>query len=171
MGEVGCLKDGCFQNLQVEGKCVFGGTTHFDDPHVEKTRAVAVSTDAVTAVNGDMLVITVVNPGAILLPPAKKGAKIRLFSQIGNTSAFTVTAPGPSGRRYDVLSVIAHEDNSADAPNTTHTAATSANNTLTVTAAGIGTQLTFVSDGLTYFVFGELAAIDGTLASAAFSTV
>ena len=172
MGEVGCLKDGCFQNLQVEGTTTLVGSTMvLDDPFVEKTRAVAVAAADVTAVNGDFLVINNASPGDITLPAAKQGSNIRMFFKVGNSGAtFTVTAPGVSGKRYDVLSAISLEDKAANAANTFGDAPVAADNTLTITVAGIGSMLTFVSDGSTYFVFGELTAIDGTQAGAAFTT-
>ena len=172
MAEVGCLKDGCFQNLQVEGTTTLVGSAMvLDDPFVEKTRAVAVGTDNVTAVNGDFLIISNAAPGDITLPTAKQGSKIRMFFKVGNTTAFTITCPGVSGKRYDVLSAISQEDKAADTPNTFGDSPVASDNTLTITAGGIGSMLTFVSDGSTYFVFGELTAIDGTPASAEFTTV
>jgi hypothetical protein len=171
MGEIGCLKDGNFQNLQVEGTTTLVGSAMvLDDPFVEKTRAVAVAAGNVTAVNGDFLIISNAAPGDITLPAAKQGSKVRMFFKIGNTTTFTITAPGVSGKRYDVLSTISQEDKAADTANTFGDIPVAADNTLTITAAGIGSMLTFVSDGTTYFVFGELTAIDGTPGGAAFTT-
>ena len=157
MAEVGCLKDGCFQNLQVEGILA--------DPRVEKARAVAVGTGNVTAVNGDVLIIDNAAPGDITLPAVRAGSKIRMLFKVGNTTVFTVT----TADTYDVLSCITTEDKSADAPNVFGDVAAASDTICTVTAAGIGSWLEFISDGTTWFVMGHLAAIDATLATAPFT--
>jgi hypothetical protein len=158
MAEVGCLKDGCLQNLQVEGQLT--------DPCVEKARAVAVSTSNVTAVNGDVLIISVVNPGDITLPTALAGSKIRMLWKSANSGdVFTVTTT----ETYDVLSAITQEDKSADAANTFGDVAAASDTTLTITAAGIGSNCTFTANGQTWLAFGHLAAASGTLAGAAFT--
>ena len=64
MAEVGCLKDGCFQNLQVEGKTVFNGSTHFKIP-VESLTAARVIT---AADSGTTFILDGENGAAITLP-------------------------------------------------------------------------------------------------------
>ena len=156
----------------VTGNTTLGGALEAAvDPFVEKTKAVAVGTDAVTAANGDVLVISATGPGDITLPAAKAGSKIRMLFKLGNTTAFTITAPGASAARYDVLSAITLEDKATDTANTFADIPETADNTLTITAAGIGSHLEFINDGTTYFVMGHLAPINGTPASANFSTV
>jgi hypothetical protein len=159
MAEVGCLKDGCFQNLQVKGQ--------FTNPHVEKTRAVAVGTAAVTAVNGDVLIISVVNPGDITLPTARAGSKIRMLWASRNSAGnpFTVTTT----ETYDVLSAITLEDKAADTANTFGDVPAASDTILTLTLGGIGSNCTFIANGQTWFAFGHLSAITETPATAAFT--
>ena len=178
MAESGCLRDAHVQTLNVANKTEVGGTldvtgalTASGDPFVEKTRAVAVINSAVTAVNGDVLVISHAAPGAITLPAAKAGSKIRLLQKITNTTAYTITCPGAAGARYDVLSAITLEDKAADTANTFGDVPVANDNTLTITKGGIGSHLEFISNGTTYFVMGHLSAGSGDPPSAAFTTV
>ena len=67
MSEIGCLKDGCFQNLQVEGKTTFAGFINTDI-----TSSNASDTDInLTAVSSDhKLYTTGVLSAAVKLPQA-----------------------------------------------------------------------------------------------------
>ena len=166
MAEVGCLKDGQFQNLQVEGFIEGAG--------IEKARAVNLAGSPLAAVAGDMIVVTNAAPGAITLPAAKAGAKIRVLHGIGNTTPYAISAPttGPSisaSQRFNILSSITLEDKAADTANTFAAFPSAGRHTLTITLGGIGTHLEFIGDGYTWLVIGEIAAIAGTAPTIAYT--
>jgi hypothetical protein len=158
MGEVGCLKDGCFQNLQVEGKTILVGQTTVEghlrsskllQPHaVANVAPTAISNGLVLAVNTFYKSIAEV---ALMTLPSAAAGNIGDFISVfyglaidtGVVHSYTTTtdttfAPGSTAQRVGGASAA------------TAVVAGAGHNILTITGntngdGGCGTSVKFVN--------------------------
>ena len=92
MAEVGCLKDGDFQNLQIEGTTVFNGATHLKIPVESLTAARAIT----AADSGTTFILDAAGGAGITLPSvANAGDGFNCKFIVGtafSTTDWTITA-------------------------------------------------------------------------------
>ena len=113
MGEVGCLKDGHFQNLQVEGHAIFHTTDTIHDMFGElrvhgvvRTQTIIttgiqrLATDAILTIGNDTSLVLFAHAGAstsriITLPVATAGRQFKILWELTQTGSDRVlTAQG-----------------------------------------------------------------------------
>jgi hypothetical protein len=109
MAEVGCLKGGIFQNLQVEGKTELSGAVTMTD--LAPTYSV-VTAATLTAVPGNEYMINRAAGVAITLPQVHAGAVIIFHIGITVTSDTVITAT--AGDLMSGYAFIEDNDNAAD---------------------------------------------------------
>jgi hypothetical protein len=173
MSEVGCLKDGNFQNLTVTGNTILGTVHKKDFTNVDCSAA------ALQLVPGNRYYSAVVQPGDMTLPnPASVGvgARIQFVVDVVSTgSVYTFTTPGDT--IFDANSRIFAGLTNATAGYTLQAAGDGTDdNTITnphsTSRWGIGTTLEFVATDATHWaVYGYLVPSAAAAATAACTDV
>jgi len=148
MAEVGCLKGGHFQNLQVEGTTVFNGATHFKIP-VEILTAARVIT---AADSGTTFILGAAGGAAITLPSvANAGDGFNCKFIVGTafeTSSWTITA---------TAAIMVGGINELDVDTGDNGPSTVAGTILTLAASGetIGDYVDIICAGTKMFISGQ----------------
>jgi hypothetical protein len=159
MSEAGCLRDGNFQNLNVEGNTILKDTS---------IKGFVSGTATKTLIASESGKIIAVGPAAaglagdatFTLPAVENGLfySFRYFGGATDTVNLLIqTAPNTVG----ILGGVAHFDTGADDTNGIPDLVYSANadnHLLTVTTPGAGTVIDVICDGTSWFVSGQVCA-------------
>jgi hypothetical protein len=148
MGEVGCLKDGCFQNLQVEGTTTIAGTL------LTKKKVVALTTTKTVAASESGTVFTLSSAGGaydVTLPDVGDGSGCHWrFINAENTPTADITIKSNAANIVGVIQLYV----AADAAENSALIVTGHTNILFDTTALIGDYIEIVGNGTNYFVKG-----------------
>jgi hypothetical protein len=146
MGEIGCLKDGHFQNLQVEGTSTVAGTL------LTKKKVVALTTTRAVLVTESGTVFTVSSAGGaynVTLPAVADGSGCHwrfICAEETPTADITIKAPAAIFAGVIMVQADTNEDN--------YVAADAVTNILFDTTCKLGDYLEVIGNGTNYFVSG-----------------
>jgi hypothetical protein len=170
MSEVGCLKDGNFQNLTVTGNTILGTVHKKDFTNVDCSAA------ALQLVPGNRYYSAVVQPGDMTLPnPASVGvgARIQFVVDVVSNAAYTFTSVDPVF--FDAASRVFASVTNTTVGFTLQTAPNGSTNEILTNPNssarwGIGTNLEFVATDATHWaVYGYLIPSEAAAATGIFS--
>ena len=147
MAEIGCLKDGCFQNLQVEGQTSMETMTAKQPVvHLTVARAILASESGT--------VFTLNSAGGaynVTLPTVALGAGCRFrFINAENTPTADITIKSNAANIVGIIQLFV----AADASQANGIPVTGHTNVLFDTTALIGDYIEIVGNGTNYFVSG-----------------
>ena len=113
MGEVGCLKDGCFQNIQVEGTSSTLGNLRYKRNIISEP----VTGRAFTAEESGSIIYLSVLDGNYTLPPAEAGLEY-YFVCGGEMDDMTITCAGSTDCFFGTIKVTSTGDDKSSADET-----------------------------------------------------
>jgi len=148
MAEVGCLKDGCFQNLQVEGTSTHFGTLR------DKKNVVHLTVARTVQVEESGTVFTLNSAGGaydVTLPAVALGSGCHWrFINVEDTPTADITIKSNGANIVGVIQLYV----AADAAHDSALVVTGHTNVLFDTTALIGDYIEIVGNGINYFVKG-----------------
>lgn len=160
MGESGCLKDGHFQNLQVEGN------TQLKDTSISGFVNGSATKTLLAEESGKIIAVGAANGGlgahaTFTLPSLSNGLYYKFAYFGGSSTAFNLTIKGASASVI-LIGGLAHFDTNDDdtngIPDQVYTTSSNSNDILTVTVPGAGTVIDVICDGTNWLVSGNVCA-------------